>query len=1182
MGDNPKTDPVYAWQRFWVPREGSIDLSDGGFLRDPQSEFAQHWPHPLKTLSELQHFQALALLGEPGIGKSVTLETEFNTSKQQSAEDGRIVLHVDLRSFASDVLLHRRVFESVEFTAWQTGNSHLVLYLDSLDEALLRVDSVAALLADEIPRYPTTRMSVRIACRTAAWPHELLETAFRKIWGEASVGVFELAPLRRKEIIEAAIQHGVDPQRFLDEVHTAHAKAFALKPLTLTLLFRIFKNSGRLPEQIIDLYSQGCLSLCEEQSPSRRGGGRVGQLNGRQRYRLASRVAAVTMLANRYSVWTDPETGERPDEDVPLAALAAGTETGDFQPFDVTDNNLREVLDTGLFSSRGPARMGWAHQSYAEFLAADYLATKQASAENILKILCHPSGGLIPQLSTVAAWVASRSQAVRAGLIALEPLALLRGDLLSWTQDDLAALTDALLLAFHEQRAHDFGLGITFDYRKLAHPGLAEQLRPYIVDRTKHVIARRAALMIARACRVAGLQAELLSVALDPADNPSIREHAVSALGDCGDDDAKKQLLPLVREERGPDPHQQIKGQALRILWPNHLTSAELFQLITPPVDGFVGAYVMFVTRDLPQLLSGRDLQPALHWATEFGRTATHTGEFHAKELADAILIKAWEYTDNPDILNPFIDYVMLITRRLHRIFLREDKSAAEDGIGSDEAKRRQFLLAILKRQGPLQPYDRHLMRKTFLQVSDLEWLLSISPSRNAPIAGINPQSLCALIEAVFNPWEPSQFEAFYDIAMRWPLLHQRYEHLLDGVILDSSRARDMRQYHDLELQHQSLRPPVDPSPAERVRERLERFEAGDMNAWWWLNLELTLEPTSTHYDELQSRIIKMPGWVAADAATRSCILAAARKFLEDARPLIKKWLGTNGCRRSDLAAYRALILIKDVDAEEYDRLAHEVWAKWAPVVVAVPKETGTESGEFDALITADACDKAPTEFTRTVQWLIRAERRRGRAHPPPAQSAPSPAITPFWMLRTLRKCWESTALKEMVFAELKNRTNSAAQFESLLEPLLDADFAPARDFAASRLTDRRLRIPSHRSFAFAAATQLAAHSPALCWPLIWKLVLADSQFGADLFLKLTHEYRHDNAFLSALAETQLGDLYTWLEETFPVRQDHTTQAAAVFSPGREIPLRIYETGASAVWSTWAQQRPWRRCGTSY
>jgi hypothetical protein len=149
MSNNPpKADPVYAWQRFWVPREGSIDLSDGGFLHDPQSQFAGYLHYPLKTLSELQHFRALALLGEPGIGKSVTLETEFNASKQQSAEDGRLLLYVDLRSFSSDVLLHRRVFESTEFTAWAAGNCQLVLYLDSLDEALLRVHSVAALLAD--------------------------------------------------------------------------------------------------------------------------------------------------------------------------------------------------------------------------------------------------------------------------------------------------------------------------------------------------------------------------------------------------------------------------------------------------------------------------------------------------------------------------------------------------------------------------------------------------------------------------------------------------------------------------------------------------------------------------------------------------------------------------------------------------------------------------------------------------------------------------------------------------------------------------------------------------------------------------------------------------------------------------------------------------------------------------
>ena len=132
----------------------------------------------------------------------------------------------------------------------------------------------------------------------------------------------------------------------------------------------------------------------------------------------------------------------------------------------------------------------------------------------------------------------------------------------------------------------------------------------------------------------------------------------------------------------------------------------------------------------------------------------------------------------------------------------------------------------------------------------------------------------------------------------------------------------------------------------------------------------------------------------------------------------------------------------------------------------------------------------------------------------------------------------EDTALKDMLFAELKNRNNSPAQFEALLEPLLKAEFAPARDFAASRMTGRRLRNANHRPYAFSAATQLAAHSAGSCWPLLWQQVVGDRQFGQELFLKIAHEYHHESSFYSSLSETQLGDLYIWLEQTFPVRED--------------------------------------------
>ena len=106
--------------------------------------------------------------------------------------------------------------------------------------------------------------------------------------------------------------------------------------------------------------------------------------------RLAGRIAAATMLGNRFAVWTGPEV-DCPREDIPVSALAGSREDGDFAVFIATDDDVREVLDTGLFSSRGEHRMGWAHQGYGEFLAALYLFERGVPAETLLKALRHPA-----------------------------------------------------------------------------------------------------------------------------------------------------------------------------------------------------------------------------------------------------------------------------------------------------------------------------------------------------------------------------------------------------------------------------------------------------------------------------------------------------------------------------------------------------------------------------------------------------------------------------------------------------------------------------------------------------------------------------------------------------------------------------------------------------------------------
>src|SRR5580700_6386011 len=128
----------FDWPRFWVAQGGLISLSDGGYLLDPVREAQWSGGSQLHTLSELDRFRALALLGEPGMGKSAALEAEARRQIAQADGSGVAVIHADLRAFSSDLLLYKKVFESPEFVAWRKGTGELVLHLDSLDEALLR------------------------------------------------------------------------------------------------------------------------------------------------------------------------------------------------------------------------------------------------------------------------------------------------------------------------------------------------------------------------------------------------------------------------------------------------------------------------------------------------------------------------------------------------------------------------------------------------------------------------------------------------------------------------------------------------------------------------------------------------------------------------------------------------------------------------------------------------------------------------------------------------------------------------------------------------------------------------------------------------------------------------------------------------------------------------------------
>ncbi|WP_177176088.1 hypothetical protein, partial [Trichormus sp. NMC-1] len=61
---------------------------------DPEAEWGRFYNPHLVTFEAISDFPCLALLGEPGIGKSRVLETSISKIQQQGSQ----VLYLDLRS----------------------------------------------------------------------------------------------------------------------------------------------------------------------------------------------------------------------------------------------------------------------------------------------------------------------------------------------------------------------------------------------------------------------------------------------------------------------------------------------------------------------------------------------------------------------------------------------------------------------------------------------------------------------------------------------------------------------------------------------------------------------------------------------------------------------------------------------------------------------------------------------------------------------------------------------------------------------------------------------------------------------------------------------------------------------------------------------------------------------------
>lgn len=991
----------YPWKRFWVARGKDCQLDERGFLSDPEFERGQYWNGHLTPLNELAGIPFLGLLGEPGMGKSSEFEEAIRQEEHDCAIGCDSYLHCDLNVFSSEQRLISKMFENSTVENWKAGEHRLTMFFDGLDEGLLDIKNLSSLLSfqfNELSKF-VHRLHVRITCRTADWRMGLEQAAIN-LWGKEHVGIFELAPLRRVDVSAATEIESVDGEHLLSEIRRFDLEPFATNPVSLKFLLGIYKKHGALPDSKLDLYERGCRYLCTETNLSRLDRDVLPSIPIDHIFAVASRIAAITVFCGMPSVSQALAANE--GQGICISELAGGFEQVGDEQIKITEHLVRETLSTKLFSGRGIHTMGFAHRTYAEFLAARYVTDGRMALQQQRGLIFHPemNDRIVPQLAETAAWMAMHSSEIFEEIVEENPRVLLTSDVATVDDGAKERLVYQLIRELQLGKNEDGGWNSLDYYERLKHPGLAGQLKPFLLDKTQHHTTRRFICDLAEKCRLHDLSDALLGVLLDQTEPPVVRHEAGKAfVASVSNPNELHVLKPFTRGEAGPDPDDDLRGMALSALWgANQIDAQEIFAncLIPPTNDTYFGEYVAFQEREFTPKLEPDDIPFAMDWFSKCEPLGMLAHPF--EKLSEAVLSRAFTLLHLKHVRESVARFIL---SRLKPIDQISDSSKLAN---STAHKLRRCLASRVIDQLPDADGSFSTLNHTFptlVQLDDIPWMI-------AEIDGSeSPERRRRWSKCLYSlQWRgPHAFrDQIIACTERVTEARSEFQGMFGSVELRSTEADRMRaQYReDLRFEARMARraakyqKEVRPSPKEQIAAYLDRFNRGDMDAFWRLQEAMMLTETSkvqkAHHDDLT----EFPGWEKADESTRDQILAAAEQYLGHWATVPEVVRSPGVTHRPDFAAYRALVLCERLLPHGLGNLDSSTWKRLASTVVLFPAYDSISKGseERQRRLVGLAYKQCPEAVIRAL--LGRLDQRNSDYRQ-----------TGFRELRLVEDCWD-------------------------------------------------------------------------------------------------------------------------------------------------------------------------------
>ena len=665
----------YSWQRRWVPTTPTADTFQPAYQIDNSGYVSlMQWGPGLTSrltgyaLAELtEEHRCVVLLGEPGIGKS----REWHT-QQAILGDASRHLFLDLGTIPSEEVLRSEIHSTPAIQEWIQDQSILTLWLDSLDEGLLHVTVLQHALLRVLRSLPVKRLCLRVLCRNAVWPigfSEALATALdiKNSTSQLAFLTLLLCPLTREQVAAAAQQEQFDPEQFLAAVAAVDAQPLVSRPVTLGLLIRLFRRhqptfGAAGANTRAGLYQAGCLELCERPDRNRPAASRS---DARPRLLLAGYVAMLTVLTNRRLILAEPAAESLIPTELDLYLIGGGrTAVWEGHQAVIDASSLRDLLqNTGLFTDLGQGRLVWAHQSYAEFLAAWYLnltSLAPPALRPLFRSTADPAGGLVPALRETAGWLADLQPAFWHELLALDPVALIQSDLHRLGAEQRRLLVQRLLEWF-ATLAHVPYQSSAFA-SKLCHPGLAQQVQTILTDVNAPGPIVRFAIDLSIACKLKELGPVLVAQASDNTAPYQLRLRALIVLEETAEAADRAALRPLRLAIPAQDEENTFRRRLIDILWPTHLAIDELLPLLRKQkrkrlrITGEFGGLFSSSRTDLPKptaLETQRSLRWFNHQFVKNGRFATD--ETYLSQAMNLVWKRGWELFDEPDMLPELI-----------------------------------------------------------------------------------------------------------------------------------------------------------------------------------------------------------------------------------------------------------------------------------------------------------------------------------------------------------------------------------------------------------------------------------------------------------------------------------------------------------------------------------------------